>query len=261
MSRSTVSSVAWQPVRAALRRLHAARVADGSRTRRRRPKASAASEALQDAADARACVGVLRARVRSSVRAPRHRPAAGRDRGALRRPLAGAAVRRAARGFRPHVDCYRTDDPPSSWSSSSCRASTRERSRSSVEERLLTIAGQRRRPRVAGRVYQQMEIEYGAFGRRAAARPRTSTSTRRARDVRARDADDHAADRRAPARGRGRARSRSRMTRARTIELLRAGRRHPGREPPILPVLPLKETVVFPESMTPLAIGQERSSG
>jgi ATP-dependent Lon protease len=29
--------------------------------------------------------------------------------------------------------------------------------------------------------------------------------------------------------------------------------------PHILPVLPLKETVVFPESMTPLAIGQERS--
>ena len=29
--------------------------------------------------------------------------------------------------------------------------------------------------------------------------------------------------------------------------------------PSTLPVLPLKETVVFPESMTPLAIGQERS--
>jgi ATP-dependent Lon protease len=29
--------------------------------------------------------------------------------------------------------------------------------------------------------------------------------------------------------------------------------------PQILPVLPLRETVVFPESMTPLAIGQERS--
>ncbi|HST25577.1 MAG TPA: LON peptidase substrate-binding domain-containing protein, partial [Gaiellaceae bacterium] len=29
--------------------------------------------------------------------------------------------------------------------------------------------------------------------------------------------------------------------------------------PPVLPVLPLKETVVFPSSMTPLAIGQERS--
>ena len=31
------------------------------------------------------------------------------------------------------------------------------------------------------------------------------------------------------------------------------------RIPPTLPVLPLKETVVFPQSMTPLAIGQERS--
>src|SRR5437879_1290002 len=29
--------------------------------------------------------------------------------------------------------------------------------------------------------------------------------------------------------------------------------------PATLPVLPLKETVVFPDSMTPLAIGQERS--
>ena len=29
--------------------------------------------------------------------------------------------------------------------------------------------------------------------------------------------------------------------------------------PSALPVLPLKETVVFPDSMTPLAIGQERS--
>jgi ATP-dependent Lon protease len=29
--------------------------------------------------------------------------------------------------------------------------------------------------------------------------------------------------------------------------------------PPTLPVLPLKETVIFPQSMTPLAIGQERS--
>src|SRR5438477_9017386 len=32
-----------------------------------------------------------------------------------------------------------------------------------------------------------------------------------------------------------------------------------GEIPAELPVLPLKETVVFPQSMTPLAIGQERS--
>ena len=33
----------------------------------------------------------------------------------------------------------------------------------------------------------------------------------------------------------------------------------PEDRPTVLPVLPLKETVVFPESMTPLAVGQERS--
>jgi len=33
----------------------------------------------------------------------------------------------------------------------------------------------------------------------------------------------------------------------------------PFQLPPALPVLPLKETVVFPQSMTPLAVGQERS--
>jgi ATP-dependent Lon protease len=33
----------------------------------------------------------------------------------------------------------------------------------------------------------------------------------------------------------------------------------PEERPSVLPVLPLKETVVFPESMTPLAVGQERS--
>ena len=31
--------------------------------------------------------------------------------------------------------------------------------------------------------------------------------------------------------------------------------------PATLPVLPLKDTVVFPESVTPLAIGQERGAG
>ncbi|MGZ4258680.1 MAG: LON peptidase substrate-binding domain-containing protein, partial [Gaiellaceae bacterium] len=29
--------------------------------------------------------------------------------------------------------------------------------------------------------------------------------------------------------------------------------------PKVLPVLPLKETVIFPQSVSPLAIGQERS--
>ena len=32
-------------------------------------------------------------------------------------------------------------------------------------ERLLVVAGERRRPQAPGRVYQQMEIEYGTFQR------------------------------------------------------------------------------------------------
>jgi HSP20 family protein len=32
-------------------------------------------------------------------------------------------------------------------------------------ERVLGVAGERRRPQVKGRVYQQMEIEYGPFQR------------------------------------------------------------------------------------------------
>jgi HSP20 family protein len=34
-----------------------------------------------------------------------------------------------------------------------------------VGERVIAIAGERKRPKVPGRVYQQMEIEYGAFER------------------------------------------------------------------------------------------------
>jgi ATP-dependent Lon protease len=40
---------------------------------------------------------------------------------------------------------------------------------------------------------------------------------------------------------------------------LEAEQQLPADTPTVLPVLPLKETVVFPESMTPLAVGQERS--
>ena len=32
-----------------------------------------------------------------------------------------------------------------------------------------------------------------------------------------------------------------------------------GASPTVLPILPLKDTVVFPETMTPLAVGQPRS--
>ena len=58
----------------------------------------------------------------------------------------------------------------------------------------------------------------------------------------------------------GRHVSEATMSDARRPTIRRPGRRARDLEvPPTLPVLPLKETVVFPQSMTPLAIGQERS--
>ena len=186
--------------------------------------------------------------------APRHRQAARGDRGALRRPLAGAPLHRAAPRLPPNVDCFRTDDPQSSPSSSSWPASIPPRSRSSSSERTLVDRGRAPPAQVAGQVYQQMEIEYGpSSGGRA--RPRTSTPPPRARATSAGSS---------PSRSRRRTATRGRVaiTVGRSAgdgRLLRARAPTSDVELPALPVLPLKETVVFPESMTPLAIGQERS--
>src|SRR5688500_6320070 len=70
------------------------------------------------------------------------------------------------RGFRPAVDCFTTSDPPQLVVVLELAGIDPESVEIAVEERLLTISGQRNRPRVAGQVYQQAEIEYGAFGRR-----------------------------------------------------------------------------------------------
>ena len=71
------------------------------------------------------------------------------------------------RGFRPNVDCFHTDEPheltvvvelPGRRPADRCTIV--------VSERLLVVAGERpRRERADGRVYQQMEIEYGPFQR------------------------------------------------------------------------------------------------
>ena len=70
------------------------------------------------------------------------------------------------RSFRPAADCYRTSD-----------ALTIVLELPGVDpasiqvvavERALVVAGTRERPRVAGQVFQQMEIEYGPFRREIA---------------------------------------------------------------------------------------------
>jgi HSP20 family protein len=69
-------------------------------------------------------------------------------------------------GFRPNVDCFHTDDPHSLTVVVELPGVEPQSVRVVAGERVLVIAGERKRPRVPGRVYQQMEIEYGGFERR-----------------------------------------------------------------------------------------------
>jgi HSP20 family protein len=68
-------------------------------------------------------------------------------------------------GFRPNIDCFHTDDPHTLTVVAELPGVDPQSIRVAVGERGLVISGERRRPRVPGRVYQQMEIEYGTFQR------------------------------------------------------------------------------------------------
>ncbi len=68
-------------------------------------------------------------------------------------------------GFRPNVDCFHTDDPHALTVVVELPGVDPASVRVVAGERLLVVAGERTRPQVAGRVYQQMEIEYGPFQR------------------------------------------------------------------------------------------------
>jgi len=68
-------------------------------------------------------------------------------------------------GFRPNVDCFHTDEPHALTVVVELPGVEPASVRVVAGERLLVIAGERHRPRLPGRVYQQMEIEYGSFQR------------------------------------------------------------------------------------------------
>jgi HSP20 family protein len=68
-------------------------------------------------------------------------------------------------GFRPNVDCFRTDDPHALTVVVELPGVDPRTVQVVAGERVLLIAGERKRPREAGRVYQQMEIETGPFQR------------------------------------------------------------------------------------------------
>jgi HSP20 family protein len=71
------------------------------------------------------------------------------------------------RGFRPQVDCYRTEEPPAVTVVVELPGVEPDDVSIEVTERTVLIGGLRRRPTLACRVsYRQMEIEYGPFQRR-----------------------------------------------------------------------------------------------
>jgi HSP20 family protein len=73
-----------------------------------------------------------------------------------------SGVRRA---YRPNVDCFHTDDPHTMTVVVELPGVDPRSVQIVAGERLLQISGERKRPKVQGRVYQQMEIETGPFQR------------------------------------------------------------------------------------------------
>lgn len=69
------------------------------------------------------------------------------------------------RGFRPQLDCFRTEDPPAFTVIVDLAGVEPERVNVSTAEGSLVISGERGRDDCGGRSYQQMEIEYGPFQR------------------------------------------------------------------------------------------------
>ena len=68
-------------------------------------------------------------------------------------------------GFRPHADCYRSEDPPELTVIVELPGVDPEKVELIVADSTLVVSGTRPRPRCAGQVYHQMELDYGAFRR------------------------------------------------------------------------------------------------
>jgi HSP20 family protein len=71
----------------------------------------------------------------------------------------------ARRGFRPNVDCIRSDDPPALHVLVELPGVDPASLQVVAADRVLVVAGERCRPQLSGR-YEQMELEYGPFQRR-----------------------------------------------------------------------------------------------
>jgi HSP20 family protein len=68
-------------------------------------------------------------------------------------------------GFRPQIDCFRTADPAELVVLVELPGVEPASIELVVAEGVLQVSGERLRPRAAGQVYQQMELDYGPFRR------------------------------------------------------------------------------------------------
>ena len=88
----------------------------------------------------------------------------------------------ARAGFRPPVDCFRSAKRSAARRRGRARpASNRTTLTLAVEGGELVVAGERRREREEGRVYQLMEIEDGPFERRIPLAPDVDVNGRERR--------------------------------------------------------------------------------
>jgi HSP20 family protein len=69
------------------------------------------------------------------------------------------------RGFRPQVDSFRTEDPPLFTVIVEIAGIDPDQVNVTAAEDALVISGERRREPCEGRIFQQIEIEYGPFER------------------------------------------------------------------------------------------------
>jgi HSP20 family protein len=69
------------------------------------------------------------------------------------------------RGFRPQVDSFRTENPPTFTVIVEIAGIDPDHVSVTASEGALEISGERRRQPCEGRVFQQIEIEYGPFER------------------------------------------------------------------------------------------------
>ena len=74
----------------------------------------------------------------------------------------------AQRGFRPQIDCFRVDEPPSLTVIVELPGVDPDALQVVAAEHTLVVAGERPRPRSPRQTYERMEIEYGPFQREIA---------------------------------------------------------------------------------------------